>query len=171
MNITLHKFLYRKHLLLEIYKHLIYSFYLIGQCVLKFCKITKTKIRFCCYPYWSLYGNDRKRNALFKPLSAKRFKLRKTFMESQRVSDSFANITVKIRSIKSKLKAYQTHFKYAMVKVTNLWKMGKCSRHRGAQFSLASEVAAYSPPSLSGCQAKPSRISRGCPWNLWNLYF
>lgn len=84
-------------------------------------KYKKKKIRLCCYPYWSLYDNDRERNALFKPLSAKRFKLRKTFMESQRVSDSFANITAKIRSIKSKLKAYQTHFKYAMIKVTNIW--------------------------------------------------
>ena len=59
---------------------------------LEFCEILETKFRFYCYEHCKFYVTDIERNTLL-------IKLEKTFVYSHRVSDSFENTTVKIRSI------------------------------------------------------------------------
>lgn len=82
--------------------------------VLECCKVTETKFRLCYYSYWNIHASNTKRNALFN--------LIKTFTKSQRVSDSFENITVKYRFFHCRGKQTYRHiFKYAMVEKTNIW--------------------------------------------------
>ena len=70
---------------------------------MNFYKILETKFRFCFYEYWNLYAADAKRNALFELVNA--------VMESERVSDLFENIGVKITFIHCKqMEAEQTYF-------------------------------------------------------------
>ena len=64
-----------------------------GQCVpWNFAQILEIKFMFCCYAHCNFYVKDTKRNALF-------INLMKTFTESHRVSDSFENVSFKIRFI------------------------------------------------------------------------
>ena len=63
--------------------------------------------------YFSLYVSDTKRNSLI-------IKLMKTFTESHRVSDSFQNITVKIRFIHCQyIKQIIDISKYGVAEITN----------------------------------------------------
>ena len=65
MNVILYKLLYRKRLLFELYKHLIYRFYLIGKYVpWNFAKSWKQSLGVFCYVHWNLYVSDTKGNAL-----------------------------------------------------------------------------------------------------------
>ena len=61
-NIRLYELLYRNKLMAEVYKHVIYWFYLTGQYApWNFCKILETKFRFCCYTHCNLYVSEKKK--------------------------------------------------------------------------------------------------------------
>ena len=65
--------------------------------------------------YWNLYASYAKRNVLFK--------LIKAFAKSQRVSDSFENIIVKIKCLQYKhLKAEQSYFEVCSRQNNNIEK-------------------------------------------------
>ena len=132
--------------------------------ILEFCKVAETNFRFCCYSYWNLYASYAKRNVLFK--------LIKTFTKSQRVSDSFENITVKIKCLQYiNIWKQSSHIlKYVVVKITTL---RKGFRHRSVEFRIwwCCILHPLTPSQrISGKALKD--VSRGrSPWQLWHFHF
>ena len=102
MNVILYEYFYRRHLLIQAYKHLIYRCYLARQFALWYYrKLQKKSLGFnvIVIGIYSSVTSDTKRNAFFK--------LNKIL---KRVSDSIGNIKVYFRYFQWKyFKAEQKH--------------------------------------------------------------
>lgn len=107
MNIILYELLYTKHLLIELYEHLMYRFYLTGQFASwNFSKLQKQCLVFFCYRCWNLYASD-----IFC------LNIWKLQTESRWISYSFKPKQVRWGSFSLNTRKHTRHiFKYAVAK-------------------------------------------------------